>query len=79
MFKNTTALNRFLREEDGPTAVEYALLVSLIIGVCFACVVPLVEKINASFDTSSGAIPDTLLMTDTTVTTNRPAATNETG
>ncbi len=80
MFKNTmTAVRRFLCEEDGPTAVEYAVLVSLVIGVCFTSVVPLVEKLNASFDSSSGAISDTLLTTETTVTTDKPAASNETG
>ena len=77
MFKNTVhAIKWFLREEDGPTAVEYAVLVSVIIGVCFASVLPLVEKINASFHSSSGAISDTLLMTERTVTTDKPAASN---
>lgn len=29
---------RFLREEDGPTAVEYAVMLALIITVCFAVI-----------------------------------------
>jgi len=31
-------LAQFLREEDGPTAVEYAVMLALIIAVCFAAV-----------------------------------------
>ena len=29
---------RFLREEDGPTAVEYAVMLALILMICFAAV-----------------------------------------
>jgi len=31
-------LAQFLKEEDGPTAVEYAVMLALIIAVCFAAV-----------------------------------------
>lgn len=29
---------RFLRSEDGPTAVEYAVMLALIVGMCFAAI-----------------------------------------
>ena len=31
-------LKRFLREEDGPTAVEYAVMLALIIVVCLVAI-----------------------------------------
>ncbi len=50
------AIIDFLREEDGPTAVEYAVVLSLIIGVCIASVNFLSAKTVESFDNSSAAI-----------------------
>lgn len=50
------SINRFLREEDGPTAVEYAVIAALIIGVCFASVIFLSDRTNESFDQSGNAI-----------------------
>jgi pilus assembly protein Flp/PilA len=29
-------IDRFLREEDGPTAVEYAVMMAMIVVVCLA-------------------------------------------
>lgn len=46
----------FLREEDGPTAVEYAVVLALIMAVCIGSVNFLSEKTVESFDTSSAAI-----------------------
>jgi len=34
----TLKLRRFLTSEDGPTAVEYAIMLSLIICVCFGTI-----------------------------------------
>ncbi|MGL4461259.1 MAG: Flp family type IVb pilin [Planctomycetia bacterium] len=52
------SLLQFLREEDGPTAVEYAVLLSLIIVVCLSAI-KLVGDKNASMwdgnETSIGA------------------------
>ena len=57
MFKNSlNAITRFLLEEDGPTTVEYAVIVSLIMGVCFTAVLFLGGRTNDSFDQSSVAI-----------------------
>lgn len=48
--------NKFLAEEDGPTTVEYAIMLAMIIGVCIVAVVYLATKTGDSFDSSSGAI-----------------------
>ncbi|NND98861.1 MAG: Flp family type IVb pilin [Pirellulaceae bacterium] len=46
----------FLREEDGPTAVEYAVLLALIVAVCVGSVQFLAVQTKASFDESGDAI-----------------------
>ena len=40
---------RFLRNEDGPTAVEYAVMLSLIIVVCLVAVTALGSNASATF------------------------------
>ncbi|MHB9066632.1 MAG: Flp family type IVb pilin [Pirellulaceae bacterium] len=49
-------LLRFLQSEDGPTAVEYAVMLALIIVVCIAGVQSLTAETAASYDCSSAAI-----------------------
>lgn len=39
----------FLREEDGPTAVEYAVMLALIIVVCLAAITIIGQRANATF------------------------------
>ncbi len=39
----------FLKNEDGPTAVEYAVMLSLIIVVCIAAVTTLGKNANQAF------------------------------
>jgi pilus assembly protein Flp/PilA len=39
----------FLKREDGPTAVEYAVMLALIIVVCIAAITTLGQKANATF------------------------------
>ncbi len=39
----------FLKLDDGPTAVEYAVMLSLIIVVCLAAISTLGRNANASF------------------------------
>jgi pilus assembly protein Flp/PilA len=46
----TVALGRFLREEDGPTAVEYAVMLALIIVVCIAAITTLGANANNIFN-----------------------------
>jgi pilus assembly protein Flp/PilA len=40
---------RFLRDEDGPTAVEYAVMLALIIVVCIASITTLGTKAANTF------------------------------
>jgi pilus assembly protein Flp/PilA len=42
-------LVRFLKKEDGPTAVEYAVMLALIIVVCIAAVTTLGSNANRTF------------------------------
>ncbi|TWU50783.1 hypothetical protein Poly51_40760 [Rubripirellula tenax] len=46
----------FVAEEDGATAVEYAIMLALIIGVCAASVTFLADATRESFDESGQAI-----------------------
>jgi pilus assembly protein Flp/PilA len=39
----------FLKQEDGPTAVEYAVMLALIIVVCIAAVTTLGKNANNTF------------------------------
>jgi pilus assembly protein Flp/PilA len=41
---------RFLQDDEGPTAVEYAVLLALIILVCFVAVQSLGTAASKSFD-----------------------------
>jgi len=43
------SLISFLKNEDGPTAVEYAVMLSLIIVVCIAAITTLGSNANATF------------------------------
>jgi pilus assembly protein Flp/PilA len=45
------AVRDFLRREDGPTSVEYAVMLSLIIVVCLGSVAVLGQKASATFST----------------------------
>jgi pilus assembly protein Flp/PilA len=40
---------RFLKKEDGPTAVEYAVMLALIIVVCIAAITTLGSNANQTF------------------------------
>lgn len=42
-------MKRFLKSEDGPTAVEYAVMLSLIIVVCLTAVTSLGKNANSTF------------------------------
>ena len=43
------SLQRFLVEEDGPTAVEYAVMLALIIVVCITAITALGSNANNTF------------------------------
>ncbi|TWU42121.1 Flp family type IVb pilin [Novipirellula artificiosorum] len=46
----------FLSDEDAATAIEYAVMLALIIGVCAGSVSFLATQTKDSFDTSGAAI-----------------------
>jgi pilus assembly protein Flp/PilA len=46
----------FLKQEDGPTAVEYAVMLALIIVVCLIALTALGTNANATFTTVETAI-----------------------
>lgn len=49
---------RFLKKEDGPTAVEYAVMLALIIVVCIAAITTLGSNANNSFSyTANKLVP----------------------
>ena len=58
MRKMTQKLVTFLKREDGPTAVEYAVMLALIIVVCIAAITTLGNNAKGTFTsvgTSIGA------------------------
>jgi pilus assembly protein Flp/PilA len=49
MRKLTRHLVEFLKNEDGPTAVEYAVMLALIIVVCITAIATLGSNANGTF------------------------------
>lgn len=49
-------LKKFLSDESGPTAVEYAVMLALIIVVCVGSVQLMAYATAGSFDSSAAAI-----------------------
>ena len=49
----------FLKREDGPTAVEYAVMLALIIVVCIAAITTLGQNANGTFQTVGNAVAPT--------------------
>jgi len=45
----TKSMVNFLKKEDGPTAVEYAVMLALIIVVCIAAITTLGSNANSTF------------------------------
>jgi pilus assembly protein Flp/PilA len=54
-----SALVRFLKDESGPTAVEYAVMLALIIVVCIAAITALGSNANNTFTSVGNAISGT--------------------
>ena len=46
----------FLKREDGPTAVEYAVMLALIIVVCITAITALGSNANKTFTTVGSAV-----------------------
>jgi pilus assembly protein Flp/PilA len=53
-------LLKFLRNEDGPTAVEYAVMLALIIVACMAGVQALTQGTANSYNASGAAIEEAI-------------------
>ena len=51
---------KLLREEDGPTAVEYAVMLALIIAVCLVSIHSMANATADSFDTSAANLAGVL-------------------
>lgn len=49
-------LIKFLKEEDGPTAVEYAVLLALIVIACIGAVNTMAQATADSFDDSAAQL-----------------------
>ena len=56
MRKFTEAVVNFVKREDGPTAVEYAVMLALIIVVCLAAITTLGQNANSTFTTVGSKI-----------------------
>ncbi len=59
MLRLVASFGRFLREEDGPTAVEYAVMLALIIVVCIAAITAIGTNSNATFSTVGSSLSTT--------------------
>ncbi|MFO0964772.1 MAG: Flp family type IVb pilin [Gemmataceae bacterium] len=59
MSKIVSSVVNFLKAEDGPTAVEYAVMLALIIVVCITAITALGTNANATFNTVGTAIGTT--------------------
>jgi len=51
------SIKRFLASEDGPTAVEYAVMLALIIIVCLAAISFIGTRASTTFSTVGGSLP----------------------
>jgi pilus assembly protein Flp/PilA len=49
-------IRRFLNEEDGPTAVEYAVMLSLIVIACISSISSVGSKANSVFSKIASSI-----------------------
>ncbi len=52
----TNSVKTFLKSEDGPTAVEYAVMLALIVVVCLTAI----QAIGTNANTKFGAVRDAL-------------------
>ena len=62
MRKFTEAVVNFVKREDGPTAVEYAVMLALIIVVCLAAITTLGQNANTTFTTVGNKIGSAQLL-----------------
>lgn len=48
----------FLRDEDGPTAVEYSVMLALIVVVCIGAITLIGNKVSSIFTNLESGLPD---------------------
>ena len=56
MLKFADSVKKFLQSEDGPTAVEYAVMLALIVIVCLGAIQAVGTNANAKFEEVGNAI-----------------------
>ncbi|MDA1013376.1 MAG: Flp family type IVb pilin [Planctomycetota bacterium] len=56
MKKIASSIKRFLKSEDGPTAVEYAVMLALIVVVCLTAIQAIGSNANAKFNEVKAAL-----------------------
>ena len=54
--KPMTAIRRFLASEDGPTAVEYAVMLSLIVMVCWVAISSVGAKTTVPYNKMANSL-----------------------
>ncbi len=59
MTKLTRNVVEFLKREDGPTAVEYAVMLALIIVVCIAAITAIGTNANQTFSSVGSTLGGT--------------------
>jgi len=57
MRKLVLAARSFLTAEDGPTAVEYAVMLTLVIVVCIVAITTIGTNTNALFQKAASTLP----------------------
>jgi pilus assembly protein Flp/PilA len=56
MSKFTASVKNFLVSEDGPTAVEYAVMLALIVVVCITAVTSIGTAANTKFNSVANSL-----------------------
>jgi pilus assembly protein Flp/PilA len=56
MLRIAFTIRRFLKSEDGPTAVEYAVMLALIIVVCLVAISAVGSQASATFSNVAASI-----------------------
>lgn len=56
MTKFVNSVKNFLVSEDGPTAVEYAIMLALIVIVCIGAVQSIGQSANSKFNAANDAL-----------------------
>jgi pilus assembly protein Flp/PilA len=59
MHRLLSRVRRFVRSEDGPTAVEYAVMLALIVVVCLASIQAIGTRANETFNSVSNQLGST--------------------